>query len=65
MSYTEISGSVISLTKSQIFGWNIMPREMLDISRVMGMEGCTNWDALNTWESQFSKPSQRLLIGTC
>jgi hypothetical protein len=43
--YTEISGSVISLTKSKIYGWNITPREMLDISRVLGMEGCTTWDA--------------------
>jgi hypothetical protein len=44
-AYTQISGSVISLTKSKIFGWNITPREMLYISRVLGMEGCTTWDA--------------------
>jgi hypothetical protein len=43
--YTEISGSAISLIKSKIFGWNITPREMLDISRILGMEGCTNWEA--------------------
>jgi hypothetical protein len=42
--YTEISGSLISLTKSKIYGWNITPREMLEISRILGMEGCTNWD---------------------
>ena len=43
--YTEISGSIMSLIKSKIFGWNITPREMLDISRILGMEGCTNWEA--------------------
>ena len=40
-AYIEASGSVISPTKSKIFGWNITPREMLDISRVLGMEGFT------------------------
>jgi hypothetical protein len=44
-SYAEVSGSVISLPKSKIYGWNITPREMLEISRVLGMEGCTAWDA--------------------
>jgi hypothetical protein len=44
-TYTETSGSALSLTKSKIFGWNITPREMLDISRVLGIEGCTNWEA--------------------
>jgi hypothetical protein len=38
-AYTKIFGSVITLTKSKIFGWNITPREMLDISRIPGMEG--------------------------
>jgi hypothetical protein len=35
---------VISLTKSKIYGWNITPRDILDISRVLGMEGCTSWN---------------------
>jgi hypothetical protein len=43
-TYTETSGSVISLNKSKIYGWNITPREMLEISRVLGMEGSTSWD---------------------
>jgi hypothetical protein len=43
--YTEISGSVISLTKRKIYGWNNTPREMLEISRALGMEGCTICDA--------------------
>jgi hypothetical protein len=41
---TEITGSVLSLTKSKIYGWNITPRELLDISRVLEMEGYTTWD---------------------
>jgi hypothetical protein len=45
VAYTEISGNVISLTKSKIYGWNITPNEMLEIARVLGMEGCTKWDA--------------------
>ena len=40
-AYTEISGSVISPTKSKIYDWNITPNEMLEIARVLGMEGCT------------------------
>jgi len=44
-AYTEISRSVISPAKSKIFGWNITPNEMLEITRILGMEGCTNWDA--------------------
>ena len=40
-SYAEVCGKVISLPKSKIYGWNITPREMLEISRVSGMEGCT------------------------
>jgi hypothetical protein len=44
-TYTEVSRSVISLTKINIFGWNITPRDMLYISRILGMEGCTTWDA--------------------
>jgi hypothetical protein len=44
-AYTEISGSVISHAKSKIYGWNITPNEMLGIFGILGMEGCTNWDA--------------------
>jgi len=36
---TKITGIMLSLTKSKIYGWNIIPREMFDISRVLGMEG--------------------------
>jgi hypothetical protein len=44
-TYNEISGSEISLPKSKIYGWNTSPREMLEISRVLGMESFTNWDS--------------------
>jgi exonuclease III len=43
--YNEISGSEIILSKSKIYGWYTSPREMLEISRVLGMEGFTNWDS--------------------
>jgi hypothetical protein len=44
-TYTKRSGSVTIPTKRKIYGWNIMPNEMLEIARVLGMEGCTKWDA--------------------
>jgi ribonuclease HI/exonuclease III len=44
-AYAEASGSEINLAKSNIYGWNITPNEMLRITRVIGMEGHTNWDA--------------------
>ena len=37
--YCLASGSKINFTKSQIFGWNISPREVLDISRILNMKG--------------------------
>jgi hypothetical protein len=44
--YKEVSGSEISLHKSKIFGWNCSPREMLDISRILEMEGTITWDSI-------------------
>ena len=43
--YQEASGSKINYVKSQIFRWNCNPREMLDISRILGIEGKTHWEA--------------------
>ena len=43
--YQDASGSKINFAKSQIFGWNYNPREMLEISRILGIEGKTQWDA--------------------
>jgi ribonuclease HI/exonuclease III len=44
-AYAEASGSEINLAKSNIYGWNITPNEMIRITRVMGMEGHTDWTA--------------------
>jgi ribonuclease HI len=44
-AYAAVSGSEISQTKRKIYGWNITPNEMLGITRVLGMEGHTNWEA--------------------
>jgi ribonuclease HI len=44
-AYAAASGSEISQAKSNIYGWNITPNEMLGITRVLGMEGHTNWEA--------------------
>ena len=43
--YCQASGSKINFRKSQIFGWNINPREMLDISRILNMNGAVNWNS--------------------
>jgi hypothetical protein len=45
--YKEISGSEISLRKRKIYGWNYTPREMLDISRTLDMDGSLAWDSIN------------------
>jgi exonuclease III len=44
-AYAAASGSEINQTKSNIYGWNITPNEMLRITRVLGIEGHTNWEA--------------------
>ena len=43
--YCQASGSKINLMKSQIFGWNINSREMLDITRILNMNGVVSWDS--------------------
>ena len=45
--YCQASGSKINFRKSQIYGWNINPREILDITRVLNMDGAINWDSFN------------------
>jgi hypothetical protein len=42
--YKACSGSEINYHKSKIFGWNCNPRELLQISRILEMEGITVWD---------------------
>jgi hypothetical protein len=44
--YKEASGSQINHRKSQIFGWNCKPREMVEISRILEMEGETQWESV-------------------
>ena len=45
--YCQASGSKINLRKIQVYGWNINPREMLEITRVLDMDGAVNWDSFN------------------
>jgi ribonuclease HI len=35
---------MINLAKRKIYGWNITPREMHEISRILGIEGNTSWE---------------------
>jgi hypothetical protein len=42
--YKEASGSQINYRKSKIFGWNCKPRDMVEISRILEMEGETQWE---------------------
>jgi hypothetical protein len=46
--YKEDSGSQINNRKSKIYGLNCKPREMVEISRILEMEGETQWETLNT-----------------
>ena len=43
--YCLASGSKINLRKSQIYGWNLNPREMSNISRILNMDGDVSWDS--------------------
>jgi hypothetical protein len=45
--FTNISGSVINTAKSKIYGWNVNPREMHEISRILGIAGSTSWEDFN------------------
>lgn len=44
-SYCTTSGSKINLRKSQIYSWNINPRELSGITQIIGIEGVTIWDS--------------------
>ena len=41
-NYCQAFGSKLKLRKSLIYSWNINPREMIEISRILGIEGVTN-----------------------
>ena len=43
--YCHASVSKINLKKSHIYGWNINPREMSGISRVLEINGVISWDS--------------------
>ena len=45
--YCQASGSKINFRKSQIYGWNINPKEMLEITWVLDMDRAVNWDSFN------------------
>jgi hypothetical protein len=40
-NYQAISGSMINHRKIQIYGWICTPREMIDITRILGIAGKT------------------------
>ena len=42
--YKNSSSSEINYHKSKIYGWNCTPQEMLEISRILEMDGLTAWD---------------------
>ena len=39
--YQDASGSLINYNKSQILTWNCNPRDLADISRTLGINGCS------------------------
>ena len=43
--YQNSSGSEINLLKSKVYAWNCSPREILEIARILEMEGITAWDS--------------------
>ena len=43
--YKEIASSKLKFQKSKIYGWNCSPREMLEITRALEMEGTTIWES--------------------
>jgi hypothetical protein len=42
--YCRLSGSKLNHRKCQIFSWHISPRELADISRILEIEGTSQWD---------------------
>ena len=45
--YCQVSSSKINFRKSKIYGWNINPREMLEITSVLNMDGDVTRDSFN------------------
>jgi hypothetical protein len=42
--YCRLSESKLNHRKSYIFNWHISPRELADISRILEIEGTSQWD---------------------
>ena len=42
--YKEVSGSKINFHKSKIYSWKCSARELMEISRILGMESTVDWD---------------------
>ena len=40
-SYFQASGSKLNIRKNMIYNWNINPRKMFEISRILGIKGVT------------------------
>ena len=58
--YKISSGSEINYQKSKVFGWNCTPQEMLEISRMLEMEGLTAWDTFTYLGIPIFKASPRV-----
>ena len=43
--YKEVSGNKINHQKSMIYGWNCSNREMIEITRILDMEGMVSWES--------------------
>lgn len=43
--YKEVSGSKINYQKSMIYWWNCPNNEMIEITRILYMEGTVSWES--------------------
>ena len=41
--YQEASGSLLNYNKSHIFSWNFSPRDLADISKILGIKWTSQW----------------------
>ena len=55
------SGSEINFHKSKVYGWNCSPREMLELSRILEMEGITIWDTFTYLGIPIFKAASRVV----
>ena len=43
--YKEVFGSMINFQKNTIYGWNFSNREMVEIAKILDMEGYVSWES--------------------